>query len=116
MAQKKTTPTTETSTETAPTSKSPAALIAKVSAVLNPEFARQAILGNLDKGNKATLARLEKVSEVVSRVVPTTPELPKFPRVEAAIKSNVEFAKKVARQQVEFAGQAVRTLAKSSAK
>ncbi|MEY4361432.1 MAG: hypothetical protein RL391_738 [Actinomycetota bacterium] len=114
MAQKKTTPTTET--PSTPSAKSPAALIAKVSAVLNPEFARQAILGNLDKGNKATLARLEKVSEVVSRVVPATPELPKFPRVEAAIKSNVEFAKKVARQQVEFAGQAVRTLAKTSAK
>ena len=51
-----------------------------------------------------------------SAVVPAKPELPKFPRVEAAIKSNVEFAKKVARQQAEFAGQAVRTLAKTSAK
>ena len=112
MAQKKTTPKTEST----PSAKAPAALIAKVGAVLNPEFARQAILGNLDKGNKATLARLEKVSEVVARVVPAKPELPKFPRVEAAIKTNVEFAKKVARQQAEFAGQAVRTLAKTSAK
>lgn len=112
MAPKKT--TTETTTEAAPTAKSPAALIAKVGAALNPEVARQTILGNLDKGNKATLARLEKVSEVVSRVVPAKPELPKFPRVEAAIKTNVEFAKKVARQQAEFAGQAVRTLAKSA--
>ncbi|MFM7490631.1 MAG: hypothetical protein ACKO36_09885 [Actinomycetota bacterium] len=39
MAQKKTTPTTEST----PSAKAPAALIAKVGVVLNPEFAGQAV-------------------------------------------------------------------------
>lgn len=110
MASKK---NTTTSTAAAPKAGfTPSALAAKVGDRLDPAKARTAILERIDQNQKVAMVAVERVASVIDKVTPNVslPSLPKFPRVEAAIRENVEFARTVVRKQTEFAEQAARKL------
>ncbi len=86
----------------------PVAALDRLAAHLDPNQARAMVLSRVDENQKAALATIKRVKGTVDRFVPS---LPGEDMIRTAVKTNVDFAVKLAKKQADFVGKAVKTVA-----
>ena len=86
----------------------PAAVIDRFAPTVDVDAARALVLERVEENQKAVLAAVKKATATVERFVPA---LPGDEFVRSAVRTNVDFAVKLAKKQAEFVGKVVKTVA-----